>query len=394
MSSKLRSVTRPLYLALALAGGSTVTAAVAQDSTTPLKPSAIVDIDRIPQISEEVWNAAGPFGIFLEDEVPHLGPRMTVDPTSWEDLGFYSVLKSGDTEIYLAAITMYSQGNPSIAFMATRGQYGDHSAIVPDTEMLRGHVVEPISVTRRDKLIVWQSPSLQTIAAPPVWQQVGEFTDAQSGKTVSFDLLFKQFDQEYWPYWPGYNPGRTGKGVHAPVTVEGVVTIDGTRYPIEQGYSTYERAVMPTRHSTAMGRQDWFNAFCGDEMNFLFYQNGYGATQGFLSAGTGPDRKYYGFGDVGISVTGHWRSPQLGRDVPSSWKITGASIQGAFEAHGVTYAPLLLGTASGEMGFDIFHHLFSVEATFTPADGSPATTARCIGTNEARFPAPGAVTQQ
>ena len=369
-------------------------AGIAGSQTVSVRPSKMFDIDTIGRVSDEAWKANGPFGIFLEDEVAHRGARMNADPTSWEDLGFYSVLRSGDTEIYLAVITMFSQGKPQIALMATRGKYGDRSKIVTDTEVLRGSYSDPISVVPEKDRVVWQSAHVQTIAAPPAWHQMGDFVDKQSGKKVEFDILFKQVDQEYWPHWPGYNPGRTGKGVHAPVMAQGVVVIDGTRYVIDQGYSTYERAVMPSRNGTAMGRQDWFNAFCGNKMNFLFFQNGYGATQGFLSAGSGKDKKYYSFGDVSIAVTNRWNDPKLGRAIPTAWRITGRSLQGTFEANGVSYAPILLGTASGPMGIDIYHHLFQVRSKFTPADGSAPTEGVCYGTNEARFPAPGAATQR
>ena len=147
---------------------------------------------------------------------------------------------------------------------------------------------------------------------------------------------------------------------------------------------------MPTRNSPAMGKQDWINAFSGETMNFMIFENGAGATQGFLNIGPRPGNQHYSFGDVSITPTATWRDPKIGRAIPSSWKITASCARGRFEAQATTYTPILLGVGTGPTSFDIYHHLVSVDATFTPSDGSAPTQALCFGTNEARFPAPAA----
>jgi len=135
--------------------GPTEAAGTAPPST---RPSNIFDLGELDRLSDEVWKESGPFGIFLQDEVSHESDRMNVDPTSWVDLAFYSVLKSGDTEIYFAAITMFSGGKPHIAFLVTRGKYGDRSKIVTDTELLRG---ASASVSN------WVIPAFATATAGP-----------------------------------------------------------------------------------------------------------------------------------------------------------------------------------------------------------------------------------
>jgi hypothetical protein len=362
----------------------------AQESAAPpaVRPSKHFNIDDFERMSDQVWKEKGPFGIFLEDQVPPKSDRMKTDPTSFDDLAFYTAIQSGDEELYLASVPMFRGGKPTGFILLSHGKYGDRTQLHTDGKLLRAQLAEKIDVIQEKNRVVWSSPSLQTIAQPPVWHVLGSFKDQATQQKVDIDLLYKQYDQEYLVHWPAYNPGRTGRATHAPLTVEGAVYIDGKKYAVDKGFAVYERVIQPSTYSQTMGRQDWFNGFCEDVMNFQFFDNGYGASQAFLSVKAGDKKKYYSFGAPTLAVTDTWLDPRLNRKVPSAWRVTATAKGGKFEAAIKSYAPHLLGTAAQTGGFDIYHHLVTYDAKFTPSNG-PAVEARCIGTNEARFEAPG-----